>query len=207
MAFTISVDTAVLPANFTAPPNILSELRPDSSSPVWEYSDRELSLFLNRIPCSPIDGSTDAPWVLTNPSPNWSIMFHSNDIIYGTEYWVNYEPNCLLKYLRERADNYDLIYQRDGINIFTLQVSQIYESGAWKVRITDVWHTPIRISTESELILQDMQSIFTDHNQCAVCLDDAFLVRWPTCTHVFCSGCISTWRQINNTNTCPLCRA
>jgi hypothetical protein len=158
-----------------------------------------------RIPCISTNGSS-TPWMLANPAPNWSITFQSNEIIYGTAYWINYRPVGLLEYLRERSDNYELIYQRDGIDMFTLQVIQFSESGQWKVRITTVWHTPI-LTTETDLILQDMSSIFNPHAQCTVCLDDAFQVRWPVCTHTFCADCIRQWRTINHNHTCPLCRA
>lgn len=204
IGFTIPVCTALLPYNFTAPPDIISELRPDFSNPIIEYSEKELSLNLKSIPCIPVDRIGN-PWILANPIPNWSIIFHSNNIISGTDYWINYKPDGLLEYLRARADNYDLIYKRDGINIFTLQVSQFYELGTWKVRITLVWHILIRTITESELILQDMLSIFNNHNECSVCLDDAFLIKWPACSHAFCQDCTSAWRR--NNDTCPLCRA
>ena len=205
MDFKIQVPTALLPYNFTAPPNILSELGRLPKCPIHEYSASALSHCI-KIPCISTDGSI-APWILANPTPNWSITFQSNEIIYGTAYWVNYRPGGLLEYLREHSDNYELIYRRDGINIFTLQVSQFSESGQWQVRITPVWHIPIRITTEADLILQDMSSIFNDHNQCAVCLDDAFLVKWPACTHTFCTDCIGRWRIINHLYTCPLCRS
>jgi hypothetical protein len=212
MAFAIPVRTALLPTNFVAPPHILAELRPIPSHPIIEYSGEEQVRFRN-IPCIPIDGSAVAPWTwtLANPMTNWTITFQSNETIYGTKYWIDYEPDGLLEYLRNHSNNYDLIYRRDGINIFTLQVTQFSEAGQWKVRINTVWHTTpalfaVRQATiELDLVLLDMQSIFNNHNQCTVCLDDAFLVRWPACNHSFCTDCISIWRR--HTNTCPLCRA
>ena len=194
MAFAIPVRTALLPTNFSAPPDIQAELRPIRSYPIIEYSGEEQVRFRN-IPCIPVDGSAVAPWawILANPMPNWSITFQSNKTIYGTKYWVNYEPDGLLEYLRNRSNNYDLIYRRDGINVFTLKVIQFFETEQWKVRITTVWHTTPGLFA------------FNNHNQCAVCLDDAFLVRWPACTHAFCQDCTNAWRMVSY--TCPLCRA
>jgi hypothetical protein len=199
MAFRIQVHTALLPVGFAASDNILSELGCVPEHQIPEYSVSALSHFI-KIPCISTDGRI-TPWMLANPAPNWSITFQSNKIIYGTAYWVNYKPDGLLEYLRERSDNYELIYQRDGVDMFTLQVIQFSESGQWQVRITPVW------PTETDLILQDMSSIFNPHAQCTVCLDDAFQVRWPVCTHTFCTDCIRQWRTINHNHTCPLCRA
>lgn len=187
--FAIPVRTALLPFDFETSPTIITELCPDKKRRFTEYSKREYCLHLRKVPC--IRNILIEPWILSNPTPNWSVVFSADEIIYDTKYWVNYEPDGLLEYLWQRTSNYNLIYYRDGVPIFTLQVSQIEELGVWNVRITTVWHntTIFEPTTELERTLQDMPLIFNFHEQCAVYLDDAFLVRWPTCTHSFFSDC------------------
>ena len=207
--FTIPVNTALLPIDFEAPPTIITELCPDKTRRFAEYSKIEYFVYLRKVPC--IRNTLLEPWILANPTSNWSVVFSADEIIYGTKYWVNYEPDGLLEYLRQRTSNYNLIYYRDGAPIFTLQVSQIEELGVWNVRITTVWHntTILEPTKELERTLQDMPLIFNYHEQCAVCLDNAFLVQWPTCTHSFCSDCTLSWRngRVALSTPCPLCRA
>ena len=209
--FTMSIptNTALLPIDFTASQDILAELRCIPDRQVQEYSERDRSLRLRMSQCVPVNGSL-APWMKANPTPNWSITFQSNEVIYGTEYWVNYEPSGLLEYLRERSDEYDLLYKRNDILIFTLRVNKFYESRTWYIRINTIWHSTEELAARAtiiaaEQILKDMPTIFNLHNKCAVCLDKAFLVKWPACTHAFCQDCTNAWCR--ERNTCPLCRA
>lgn len=205
MAFTIiGVSTALLPKSFinTAPASILSELRPNIVEQFQEHSERERSLHLRRIPCITVDTHDSFPWILAEPLGNWQVIFASETVVYGTKYWVDYEPQGLLEYLRVRAPKYNLIYQREQVPIFTIQVSQFQESGTWYVRMTTKWCS-VEIDRYANQI--DISTIFTNHNECAVCLDTALLAQWPGCTHSFCHDCISQWMATNA--TCPLCRA
>jgi len=209
-AMRIPTNTALLPIDFQAPPEIREELRCIPNMQVQEYSERDRSLRFQKTQCVPVNGSV-AAWMQANPTPNWSITFQSNQIIYGTKYWVDYEPDGLLEYLRVQTNEYNLIYKRDDIPIFTLQVKQFHESGTWYVRIDTIWHSTYELPfartliNAAEEILKDMINIFNQRNQCAVCLDEAFLVKWPTCSHSFCQDCTSSWCR--EKNTCPLCRA
>lgn len=185
----------------TSPANILSELRPNIAEQFQEHSEREWSLYLRRTPCITVDTNDDYPWILAEPLDNWQVIFTSDTTVYGTKYWVDYEPQGLLEYLRVRTPNYNLIYYREQVPIFTIGVSQFQESGTWYVRITTIWHGAIdRYANQI-----DISTIFTNHDECAVCLDTALLARWPGCTHSFCHDCISRWMATNA--TCPLCRA
>jgi hypothetical protein len=203
----IPINTALLPINFTASQDILSELRCIPDQNVLEYS--AMMCMIKITPCVSVDGSV-AAWMQANPTHKWSITFTSKRTIYGTAYWVNYKPSGLLEYLRERSDEYDLLYKRNDIPIFTLRVNKFYESRRWYIRINTIWHfreeLPARATIiAAEQILQDMHTIFNLHNKCAVCLDKAFLVKWPACTHAFCQDCTNAWCR--ERNTCPLCRA
>jgi Zinc finger, C3HC4 type (RING finger) len=199
MAFTMQIPThtAILPIGFTALPGICEELRIIPNSRLEEYSNKEWELFCRQTRCVLVNGSV-AAWMRANPMPNWSITFQSNEAIYGTEYWVDYEPDGLLEYLRLRTNEYDLIYKRDNIPIFTLHVNHFQESGTWYVRIDTIWHSieepPVATPATSALI-----------GLCAVCLEDEVsLVKWRTCSHAFCRDCTSRWRRTQD--TCPLCR-
>jgi hypothetical protein len=195
--FRIPNYTALLPKNFDASPEILLKLRVQPDISVKEYSSKVYSLFLRNTEC--IDPNTRiAPWMQANPIEKWSITFQSNEPIYGTEYWIDYEPEGLLEYLRKRTTQYDLIYKCDDIPIFTLHANQFHELGKWYVRINTIWHI-------EDQNLDNFPNIFYPHGQCAVCLEDAFLVRWRTCKHAFCQDCTTSWRR--ETNTCPLCRS
>jgi hypothetical protein len=115
----------------------------------------------------------------------------------------------LLEYLRVRTNEYDLIYKRDDILIFTLHVNQFHELDTWYVRINTIWNSTEELAARAtinaaEQILKDMPTIFNQRNECAVCLDEAFLVKWPTCSHSFCQDCTNSWRR--EKDTCPLCR-
>lgn len=210
------VPTVLLPSNFQAPPSILTELRVSRDRQVPEFSEREYSLRLRRTECIAIDGNPH-PWVKANPDPAiWSVFFHSPVEIYGTDYWRNYEPEGLLEYLRIQTNSYSLRYHRNRIPIFTCQVEQYNEDSNWFVRINTVWHNDIAASQQArsliltnatDLFLQDISRILTPSAQCAVCLDDAFLENWQTCTHSFCHECMTTWRRARHQITCPLCRA
>ena len=107
----IPTNTALLPIDFHAPPEIREELRCIPDSLVQEYSDRDETFRLRKIRCVPFN-SRAAPWMQANPTPNWDITFQSKQIIYGTQYWIDYEPDGLLEYLQERAREYHLIYKR-----------------------------------------------------------------------------------------------
>jgi hypothetical protein len=205
----IPINTALLPIDFTASQGTLAELRCIPDQQVQEYSERDQSLRLRMSQCVPVNGSL-APWMKANPTPNWSIIFRSNEAIYGTKYWIDYEPDCLLEYLRERSYEYDLLYKRNNILIFTLHVNKFHELGTWYVRIDTIWHSTEELAARAtinaaEFILQDMPTIFNQRNECAVCLNEVFLVKWPTCIHAFCQDCTSSWRR--ERDTCPLCRA
>lgn len=204
LAFIIGVPTAIFPIGFSASPAVERELsfNPDMKihETTYQRCRKPICIPTNR------DAEEDASWFVAFPTPNWTIEFHSNEIIYGTEYWVNYEPQGLLEYLRERSEHYELHYKRDDILVFTLQVNKFYESGQWYVRITTVYHNINLNLQDSHLILQDLPYIFNTHEQCSVCWDNAFLVEWGTCTHSFCDDCVERWRQQGN-HTCPLCRA
>lgn len=210
MAFTIPVQTALLPVGFMVPPEIKYEL---TIMPIGveEFSEREYSLYLRKTPCRSVNGG-GIPWMLCKKTPNWSIVFSSDEKVYGTEYWVNYKPDGLLEYLRQCSSNYNLIYRRNGTEIFRLQVSQFSELGQWQVRITTIWHNSLALLainlaiSDFDVILHYMSAIFTNHSECAICLDDAYLEKWPSCTHSFCRACIDDWRR-RQKNTCPLCRS
>jgi hypothetical protein len=197
---TIKVPTALLPTNFIAPPNFLNELQCHPDIQIQEYSDRDHSYNLRNTLCIPDDGS-QSPWMMANPTQNWSIIFHSDNPILGTNYWINYKPHKLLEYLRIQTDKYTLTYYRNDIRIFTFQVAHYIDIDKIYVKIDTIWH----ISFEADF-LKYIPMIFSIHNLCIVCLDDAFLVKWPACTHYFCNECINKWRD-SGYITCPLCRA
>lgn len=201
--FTLPINTVILPKGFNASEDILQELRPSTWQFISEYSEKELLNF-RKTPCCDENGDK-TPWVMANPTSNWKGLFQSETPIYGTSYWINYKPHGLLQYLRQHADEYDLIYLQDEVPIFKFHVRQYKEAEAWRVSIDTIW-------LKRELALQagqpivTIQSIFAIHEQCAVCLEDAFLECWGACNHTFCSECITIWRM-QGYNTCPLCRA
>ena len=180
--FTIQVQTALLPGDIDMPLDILSEFLPNYTVETCDtYNFVNINeyyrtgLALNK--CKYINNENLCPWILGNLNGNWSITFHTREPV-----WVAPVTTDLLEYLREQSTNYDLIYQRDNINIFRLHVSKfIDDSGWWRIRISDEWY-----------------------NECAICVSNAFLIRWSTCTHSFCRDCIDRWHEHSNTR--PLCR-
>jgi hypothetical protein len=178
---TTPVATALLPVYFTArDPRILQELRPQPDNLVPEYSARVFGIRHQKRACPTSTGSLN-PWMTANPLPNWSITFHSDIPVYGTEYFRDFKQEGLLEYLRLQSYNYDLTYSRDGIPIFKLKVEEYHVSEkGWHLRIDTIW-----------LNEPDIYPIFSVREKCAVCLEDAFMERWNYCNHSFCNGCIN----------------
>lgn len=208
---TMPVIKAILPCNFNAPSSITNELQCRSDISMCEYSSNEWLRAFRRVPCQLQDGNKH-PWILANPTENWSIIFHSREPIYGTAYWVKYKPEGLLNYLQTHTDTYDLTYLNNGIAVFRIDVIQYLcpQTNKWFVNITTVWLN-YKLATAAnkllvdELILGYMPNIFSNHDQCAICYDNAFLEKWRTCNHSLCSDCMKEWRKQNS--TCPYCRA
>ena len=208
---TFPVMTAIVPSNFDAPDTLLSELGCYPDRKVHEFSMHIWDRESRRIQCFTEDGN-NTPWMLANPKENWSVVFHSNEPIWGTGYWINYKPEGLLDYLRAHADNYELIYLNNGEPMFKFSAIQYIcpLTNKWFVNITTIWINEALAKASQELldaklILTFVPFVFMNHDHCSICMESAYLERWQTCNHSFCSECTKEWRQ--NSYTCPMCRA
>ena len=80
--------------------------------------------------------------------PEWSITLVNNGAtMYHLAFYEEYRREKLMDTFRNSADNYTMIYNRNGMQMFKVQVYKFKEDGYQFVRLQFVWE-PVTVDTK-----------------------------------------------------------
>jgi len=76
----------------------------------------------------------------------------------------------------------------------------VIQDGSEASAITEL---PIPLALTTSGIFKKVEKVATDESECLICMDNKVGLTLP-CAHSFCSECIKTWYNTNQ--SCPVCR-